>query len=38
MRLNLILTGKLDDASFISHFGTEKWKLAKGNLFIARGL
>jgi len=27
----------LDDVGFISHFGTGKWKLAKGNLVIARG-
>jgi len=37
MRVNLILRGKLDDAGFISHLGTGKWKLAKGNLVIARG-
>ena len=36
MRANLISMGKLDDSSFISHFGTGKWKLAKGNLVIAR--
>jgi len=36
MRLNLISTGKFDDASFLSHFGTGKWKLAKGNLVIVR--
>jgi len=29
--------GKLDDVGFISHFGTGKWKLAKGNLVIAIG-
>jgi len=38
MRLNLISMGKLDDVDFISHFGTGKWKLEKGNLVIARGL
>jgi len=32
MRLNLISKGKLDDVGFISHFGTEKWKLAKETL------
>jgi len=37
MRLNLISTGKLDDVGFISHFATGKWKLAKGNLVIAKG-
>jgi len=37
MRLNLISTGKLDDVGFISHFGTGKWKLTKGNIVIARG-
>jgi len=37
MRLNLISMGKLDDASFISHFDTGKWKLEKGNLVITIG-
>jgi len=37
MRVNLILTGKLDDVGFISYFGTGKWKLAKRNIVIARG-
>ena len=37
MHLNLISTGKLDDAGFLSHFGNRKWKLAKGNLVIVRG-
>ncbi|KAF1860287.1 hypothetical protein Lal_00037625 [Lupinus albus] len=38
MCLNLISMGKLDHAGFVSHFGAGKWKLAKGNLVIARGL
>ena len=37
MCVNLVSTGKLDDAGFISYFGTGKWKLAKGNLVISRG-
>jgi len=37
MCLNLISRGKLDDVGFISHFGTGKWKLAKGNFVISRG-
>ncbi|VVA94852.1 unnamed protein product [Arabis nemorensis] len=36
MRLNLISTGKLDDAGLENHFGEGKWKLIKGNLFMAR--
>jgi len=36
MRLNLISTSKLDDASFISHFGTGSG-IAKGNLINVRG-
>ena len=27
----------LDDAGYVSHFGAGKWKLAKGNLVVARG-
>lgn len=37
MRLNLISTGKLDDAGLENHFGGGKWKLTRGNLIMARG-
>uniref|UniRef100_A0A0D3A3T3 Uncharacterized protein n=1 Tax=Brassica oleracea var. oleracea TaxID=109376 RepID=A0A0D3A3T3_BRAOL len=37
IRLNLISTGKLDDAGLDSHFGSGKWKLTKGSLIMARG-
>ncbi|VVA98474.1 unnamed protein product [Arabis nemorensis] len=37
MHLNLISTGKLDDAGLGNHFGEGKWKLTKRNLVMARG-
>jgi hypothetical protein len=37
MRLNLISTGKLDDAGMINQFGVGRWKLSKGSMIIARG-
>ena len=37
MSLDLISTGKFDDVGFISHFGTGKWKLEKGNFVIVIG-
>lgn len=37
MRLNLISTGKLDDAGLVNYFGEGKWKLTKGSLIMARG-
>ncbi|MCI29885.1 hypothetical protein A2U01_0051094, partial [Trifolium medium] len=37
MRLNLISTGKLDDAGMINQFGAGGWKLSKGSMIIARG-
>ncbi|KAK9045626.1 hypothetical protein V6N11_051535 [Hibiscus sabdariffa] len=37
MRLNLISTGKLDDAGYMNLFGGGKWKLTRNNMIVARG-
>ena len=37
MRLNMILTSRLDDEGFYNTFFDGKWKLTKGSLVVARG-
>ena len=37
MRLNLISTGKLDEAGMINQLGAGRWKLSRGSMIIARG-
>ena len=37
MRLNLVSTGKLDEAGMINQLGAGRWKLSRGSMIIARG-
>ncbi|PKI51231.1 hypothetical protein CRG98_028379 [Punica granatum] len=36
IRLNLILTGQLDDEGYSNEFSNGRWKLSKGSLIVAR--
>jgi len=37
IRFNLIFVQMLDDSGYENHFGSQKWKLSRGNLIVAKG-